>query len=94
MKNVFMVWTWNTDGHDGGYDHFDGEFTTLADAIKCADRRWAYMAKSEQSVRETYVTTWEIDDDVEVGNGDAMGAVHDACGGEGNIVYRPGAKGE
>lgn len=89
MKNVYMVFTYNTDGRDGGYDHFNGEFSTLEEAILCADRRWRYLTARERAVRETYVSAWQVPDDIEIGNGDAMSWVYGDCGGDGDVVYRP-----
>ena len=89
MKNVYMIFMWNTDGREEGYDHFDGEFATLEEAARAADSHWRHLTEKEQSRREIYVTTWQIPDGIEIGNGDAMNWVYDDCGGEGDVVYRP-----
>jgi hypothetical protein len=87
MKSVYFVCTYDL-GHDEGYDHFDGEFPTLEDAIRAADDRWSWMTAAEQARRETYVTVAQIPDEIEIGAAEALMWVFDGGQEEGDIVYR------
>lgn len=90
MKNIYFVFTYDL-GHDEGYDHFDGDFPALEDAIRAADDRWSRLTAAAQARREVYVAVGQFPDETEAGTVDVLAWILAGEPVECDIVYRAGS---